>query len=639
MPLFSKEPDQKNPFFLKKIGVSIIPACWSTKKQTSDQPLWYKKRQKMFFFFFCISFFLVFFIRTASLQIFQGRMFQEQAENNRLREERENPTRGIILDRFGEVLVKNNSAFTLFISPKDLPKEEETRRVLLADVAKRTHKQIAELDLLLQGTKKEQEEPLIVDTHLSYEIFLDFLVQAENYPGFFVEKISQRNYLSSVPSLSHILGYVGRISEEEYQLKKEDDYRRTDEIGKAGLEYSAEKALRGIPGINKIEVNALGEEVAFLSQEPPQDGQNITTTIDLAFQTFIEQQLQETLQETQISKASVVAIDPHSGEVYALVSFPTFDSNLFAARIDEEQYQQLLKNPDQPLFFRAISGSYPSGSIFKPFVATAALAEGIIQEQTTFLSTGGISLSSWFFPDWKAGGHGPTNLFKAIAESVNTFFYIIGGGYEQVTGLGVDRITQYAALFGFGSPTGIDLPAEANGFLPSKAWKEETKKERWYVGDTYHLAIGQGDFLTTPLQMATAVSVLANGGTFFVPHLIKKIGENIQEEQSRELPESVKKVIPLVQKAMRQTVTQGSARFLSDLSQPIAGKTGTAQLGTNQKPHAWFTAFGPFEHPDLVLVVLLENGGEGSTVAVPLAKKIFSWWFEHRSNIPLVDPL
>ena len=332
------------------------------------------------------------------------------------------------------------------------------------------------------------------------------------------------------------------------------------------------------------------------------------------------------LKRTGVDKASVVALDPRDGAVRALISWPSYDANAFVQGIGAEAYKALAEDPAHPLFPRAVSGEFPAGSTFKPFVSYAALNEGVVNEHTSFLSTGGLSVGPWFFPDWKAGGHG---VRKAIAESVNTFFYIVGGGYDATTGLGVERITDYARRFGFGQKTGIDLPGEADGFLPSKEWKEKAKGERWFVGDTYHLAIGQGDLLATPLQLAAAGAVIANGGHRVTPHVVEKVdGTPAQVPMPDGTFETAN--VTVVRQGMRQAVTSGSARFLNDLKFPVAGKTGTAQPGGDVKTHAWFLGFGPYQDPTLTIVVLLENGGEGSSFAVPIAKDLFAWWFAHR---------
>ncbi|MCK4554296.1 penicillin-binding protein 2, partial [Candidatus Parcubacteria bacterium] len=283
-----------------------------------------------------------------------------------------------------------------------------------------------------------------------------------------------------------------------------------------------------------------------------------------------------------------------------------------------------------------ISGEYPSGSTIKPVIAAAALEEGIISEHTSFTSVGGIKVGQWFFPDWRAGGHGITDVRRAIAESINTFFYYIGGGHQDFKGLGIDRIYKYGELFGLNAQLGIDLAGEVSGFLPTKKWKEETKGERWYIGDTYHLSIGQGDILVTPLQVANYTSVFANGGALYRPHLVKQIlsgGDKVFKEVE---PVIIRDNfigdynIEIVRQGMRRTVTAGSARSLQSVPVAVAGKTGTAQWSSKKNHHAWFTGFAPYDNPEVVITILVEEGGEGSDVAVPIAKEFLEWYFGNR---------
>ena len=287
----------------------------------------------------------------------------------------------------------------------------------------------------------------------------------------------------------------------------------------------------------------------------------------------------------------------------------------------------------KPLFFRSISGEYPSGSTIKPVLASAALEEKIIDRHTSFNSVGGLWVGGrWFFPDWKAGGHGLTNVIKAIAWSVNTYFYYIGGGYGDFQGLGVERIGKYLKLFGLGETLGLDLPGESAGFVPTAEWKKKEKNEAWYIGDTYHLSIGQGDLLVTPLQVNSYTATIANGGRIYRPHLVKGIiaaagqGEPLASQVIREKFISSQN-LEIVRQGMRQTVVAGSAASLNGLSVPAAGKTGTAQWNSNKKNHAWFTGFAPFDQPDFCLTVLVEEGGEGSSLAVPIAREIMQYWF------------
>ncbi|MBI5793641.1 penicillin-binding protein 2 [Candidatus Uhrbacteria bacterium] len=571
--------------------------------------------------------------RSVQLQVVQGASYRALSEENRYSTQVVVPPRGVILDRTGEPLAWNQSIFVLTMDPRTLPEDEQQKTDLFLTVAALTGLQRTDLDLLLANASAAQTANITVLEDIPYETSIRLATHISLLPGFALETRSMRRYDSSIPSLSHVLGYTGSMNADEYASLKSSNYRIWDEIGKAGVEKEYETVLRGTPGTLVSEVDARGEKVSIVSQTHSQEAGTMLLSLDAAFQKFVEQKLTETLSRVGASRGSVVALDPRSGAVRALVSLPTFESNDFVGGIPQDRYEALLNDPDQPLFPRAISGEYPSGSIFKPFVAYAALAEGIVGEHTSFLSTGGVRIGQWFFPDWKAGGHGVTDVRKAIAQSVNTYFYIVGGGLDDVTGLGVERISTYAKRFGFGSPTGIDLPGEADGFLPSKEWKEQVKGERWYVGDTYHYAIGQGDFLTTPLQMAVAVSTIANGGNRYVPYVVESVDGAGASRIVHQAPVTVEgldaSALELVREGMRETVTSGSARSLSVLTQAVAGKTGTAQTPGGRPYHSWFIGFGPYEDPTLTLVVMVEEGGESTDAAVPLAKELFRWWFQH----------
>lgn len=570
-----------------------------------------------------ICIFLLFIGRSAQLQILNGESYRLLAEANRYRTVHVLPQRGLIFDSQGQTLAENIPSFVLTMTIADLPRMEEERRVLFDRVSELAGIQPTEFDLLLTEYAKNPYEPIAVKRHLTYERAMRLAIETKQMSGFDLIAGTVRRYPANIPSLSHVLGYVGKITSDELEHMKEQGYRPIDTIGKLGVERSAEATLRGEPGQMVTEVDARGKELSVISSTDPVPGKDVHLTINAEFQKFIEQRLEHVFEVTGLSRASVIALNPKTGDVYALVSLPSFDNNVFAQGIESSTFDALLKDEDKPLFFRSISGEFPSGSTFKPFVAYAALAERVVSEHTSFLSTGGLRVSDWFFPDWKAEGHGVTDVRKAIAESVNTFFYIIGGGFDEFTGLGVQRITQYAERFGFGHPTGIDLPGEADGFLPSKKWKEETKGERWYVGDTYHLAIGQGDFLTTPLQMAVATGIIASRGIRMQPHVIgletDSIGQSIEELD--------KYALDVVRQGLRQTITQGSARSLSGLPFSVAGKTGTAQAPGYERYHSWFTGFAPYDDPEIVLVVMVEEGGESTEAAVPLAREILYWWF------------
>ncbi len=574
---------------------------------------------------------VIFVGRAGQLQIVRGEHYRSLSDRNRNRVELIVPPRGEIHDRYGTPLAWNEPSFVLTMTINELPKNDAARRVLFEHVAGQVGLQVTDLDLLMSDYISRPYDPIPVAEDIPYEAGIRLAIEVSTLPGFYLDTKTKRVYNATVSSMSHIMGYTGSLSVRDLEEFASLGYRPIDDIGKAGIERQVESVLRGDPGRMVYEVDAGGNRIAIVSKESALDGADISLSIDLEFQKYIETQLVKTLEASNASRASVVAVDPATGAVRALVSWPSFDNNEFIGGISQDRYTALLENVDNPLFPRAIAGEFPSGSTFKPFVAYAALAEGVVSEHTPIVSTGGVRIGQWFFPDWRAGGHGVTDVRKAIAESVNTYFYVIGGGYDTITGLGVSRISEYAQRFGFGQQTGIDLPGEGDGFLPTKEWKEEVKGERWYVGDTYHLAIGQGDFLTTPLQMATATAVIANGGYTIQPYLVESVDGPSQgtllHGSTKPLEDLDTYAISVIRQGMRQTVTQGSARSMAGLTQAVAGKTGTAQTPGDKAYHSWFTGFGPYDDPTISLVVLIEEGGESTDAAVPLARELLQWWF------------
>lgn len=560
--------------------------------------------------------------RASFLQIARGAEYRSLAEGNRFRTYTVLPPRGIVYDRNGVPLIENAPSFQILLVRADAP-EGEALEQIFSTLSDLSGVSTEDMWKIWEEAADAPFEPVVLARSLSYDNALRLAIMEHTLPGVRLESAGQRSYQTASQSLSHVLGYVGGISPEELEVYKEQGYRRTDSLGKAGIEKSEEAALRGVPGSLVVEVDALGNELGVISKEDPIPATNLTLSIDAHFQAYLESRLQDMFEHTHTSRGSIVAIDPQNGEVRALVSLPAYDSNRFSNHIDGAYYDELLADKDLPLFPRATSGEFPSGSTFKPFVAYAALTEHVVEEDTTVVSTGGLRVGAWFFPDWKAGGHGSINVRSAIAWSVNTFFYIVGGGYESITGLGPDRITEYAARFGFGQKTGINLPTEADGFLPTAAWKQEKKGEPWYVGDSYHYAIGQGDLLVTPLQLARGIATIANGGRMVTPTLLET---DRQVTDFPEIPNLDAHALRVVQEGMRQTVTEGSGRLLNALSWATAGKTGTAQAPGGQNNHAWYAGYGPFDDPSLAIVVLVEEGLEGSSAAAPIARDAFAWW-------------
>ena len=576
--------------------------------------------------------------RAAYLQLFQGEYFSAVAEGNRIRVMDIKASRGVIYDRHQNLLVENVPGFSLAVIPVDLTNDEAEFRLLADELAKISAKSAEEIYQLISGQLPYSYQPVIIQENLTQGQAILVNILSSRFPGVVLRTVSTRNYLDASDhfSLSHILGYEGKIEENKLKEYLNYGYSIDDYVGKAGIELFYETQLKGINGREQVEVDATGVAKEIIASQKPVSGQNLVLTVDLELQQQAERSLRRTLSAFGKDKGAVIVLDPNSGEILAMVNWPAFDNNLFSRGISAEDFSSLINDPDQPLFTRAVSGEYPSGSTFKLVVAAAALQEGLITPSTGFNSVGGIRVSSWFFPDWKAGGHGWTTIVKALAESVNTFFYIIGGGLDDFEGLGVEKMREYAEKFGLNKKLGIDLSNEAGGFFPSIEWKNKTKGEQWYIGDTYHVAIGQGDILVTPLQVAGWTSVFANGGTLFQPHLVKEILDKDNNVISQMEPKILNQDfidsenIQTVNRGLRQAVLTGSAQGLSGLPIAAAAKTGTAEWSSQKPPHAWLTTFAPYENPQIVVTVLIEEGGEGSTVALPVAREIISWWAENR---------
>ena len=598
------------------------------------------KRGRVYILFILILLMiLIIFARLYWLQVIKGEDYRNIAEGNRVRILATKADRGLIYDRYFRSLVKNRPGFSLVVIPGDLPKDKEEKDKVLQELFSLLEmaselqddylKDFERIKEIFQNLLPHSYQEVKIKEDLDYQIAMRLELKLDKLPGICLKVEAEREYLQG-QNLSHILGYVGSLDPEE--LDQYPDYLMTDSIGKTGLELYYEDLLKGKDGQKRIEVNSFGKEERVVSQQLPKTGQDLILSLDLDLQKKVAEVLIKYLKINNSQAGAIVVLDPRTGEILSIFSWPSYDNNLFIRGTSEDY----LVDPNKPLFFRAIAGEYPSGSAIKPVIAAGALTEGIINETTLIFSQGGIKVGQWFFADWKPGGHGATDLVKALAESVNTFFYYIGGGYGDFKGLGAEGINQYARLFGLTKQTGIDLPGEGQGLLATPEWKEQEKNERWYIGDTYHLSIGQGDILVTPLQVANYTAAIANGGILFQPHLVREINDP-ETSQKRKAPQKVIREnfidledLNLIKKGLRAAVTKGSARKLANLAIEIAGKTGTAQVGGGKKPHAWFTGFAPYQNPEIVLTVLIENGGEGSEAAVPAAVEILSFLFETR---------
>ncbi len=581
--------------------------------------------------------------RTFYLQIIRGDYYRNQAEGNRIRLRPIFSERGIIYDKFNTELVENVPNFSLTMIPQDLPRNPEERGVIIDKVVSLSGVPKEKIDTLLKKYKAYSYASLVIKENLDYESALKLYIQSSQLPGISIEKGSKRKYITgnssatSSLSVSHLLGYLAKLNDEETLKLKSVGYLPFDNIGKTGLEKTYEAELRGIYGVKKVEVNATGHEQSVLAEEPPKPGKNLVLSLDLEAQKKLEDLIREMLARTHKKRAAAIAMDPRDGSILAIVSLPAFDNNEFSGGITQQNYDNYINNPDNPLFNRAIGGTYPSGSTVKLIISAAALQEKIITSRTAFLSTGGLEIGGRFFRDWKVGGHGITNVTRALAWSVNTFYYYVGGGYKDFVGLGVDRIVKYMQYFGISQKTGIDLTGEAAGFAPSKDWKLKTKGETWFVGDTYNLAIGQGDLLVTPLQVAVWTAAIANGGNVVQPHLANKLEEPVTHKETsfnfskRAIPISPEN-LAIVRQGMKDCVSYGSCQMMKNLPFASGGKTGTAQWSATKENHAWFTSFAPFVNPKIVVTVLIEEGIEGSVVAEPIARDFLAWWGKKFAN-------
>jgi len=574
--------------------------------------------------------------RLFSLEILSGKANLTEAENNYVHQTPIRAPRGIIYDTKGTELVKNVPNYDLSITPNDLPIDTVERLKILSDIAKVTGSSLDDLKNKITKGGEHSTQPILLLKNIDKDKSIILESQASNLPGMTIEVNPIRQYLDT-SLLSHALGYVNRISAEE--ISKTEGYLLTDYIGKTGLEKSYESTLRGKMGYVRAEVDSIGKTKKDLGTTNPIPGDNIQLSINLELQKHIADALKVQMDKAKVSKATAVAINPQNGQVLALVNIPSYDNNLFANGISEKDYQTLLTDPSTPLLNRAIAGEYPSGSTIKPFVASAALQEGNITENTTVNSTGGIEVGGSKFPDWKPGGHGVVNVVGAIANSVNTFFYAIGGGYGGITGLGPDKIKTYLDKFGFDEYSGIDIGGESKGNIPDPAWKLRIFNEDWYLGDTYHMAIGQGDLLATPLQMANATAAIANGGTLYQPSIVKSITDGSGAVIKTTTPKVVRSnvvspaTIDVVTRGMRETVTTGSGRLLNTLPKEVYAKTGTAQYGPdNSKSHAWFICFTKDAAQPIAMAILVEGAGGGDVFAAPVANDVLKWYFSNNQN-------
>ncbi|RMF85561.1 MAG: penicillin-binding protein 2 [Nitrospinota bacterium] len=570
--------------------------------------------------------FILFLLRLWHLQILQGQYYARKAEENRVRIVSQRDIRGKILDRAGRAMATNRPSFNLFLRPEDVPDMKRTLLFLTEELGLDGQ----EVERKLKTSSAYQTIPIARDLNRGQVAY--FLEHRWDFPGLSLEVEPLRSYrLGEVAA--HVLGYIGEINEAQWKKKRKEGYQRGDFIGQYGIEQYFESVLRGQKGRKQIEVDVVGRELRVLRSIPPRPGHNVVLTIDLPLQRYIEEELSDEY------AGAVVVLDPQSGEVLALVSRPAFDPNLFAKGISRRDWMRLLLDPRHPLQNRAIAGQYPPGSVFKIVMAAAGLEEGAVQPQTAVNCPGYFPFGRRIYRDWKPGGHGILTLHGAIVESCDVYFYRLGNK------LGIDTIARYARGFGLGEKTGIDLPHEKSGLVPSAAWKKRERNEPWYPGETISVAIGQGYNLVTPIQLASLISAVANGGTLWKPQLIKRI-ETADGKVVQEFSPQVRGHLPVhpqnlqvIREALYGVVNEakGTGRRARIEGFGVAGKTGTVQvvslrhekeLPPHLRDHGWFVAFAPFDHPRIALAILGEHGGKGGSAYAPLAKKIIERYFD-----------
>ncbi len=615
---------------MQKSGIDIEPEEILLDSSSSfiakiEKPI--GKRRLIFFSILINILMIILLLFAFRMQILKGDYYRAKADLNAARVFKIPAPRGIIYDRNKKALVYNQPKFDLVMDYdffKSLNQESLDR--LKSEIEKILHIKIEKLN------ESEDGRDIILLEDLSQENVLvlrssSFLNQNK---GLRLESSIARFYPYK-DIISHVLGYIGKINQDEYRLYKKYGYELTDNIGKGGIELFYESELRGIDGYKKYEVDASGKILKELTEQTPFPGKNIVLNIDIDLQQKVFEVLNHFLDRSENKAAAAIALNPQNGEILAMVSLPSFDNNIFTYEKNRSKYLNLVNDKNKPLFNRVIAGTYPSGSTIKPFIASAALEEKIINPERKIYASASISVPNIYNPniiytfhDWKE--HGLINMKQAIAFSSNVYFYTIGGGYNDIKGLGPEKIAKYLSLFGFGKDLGIDIFGEAAGIIPIPDWKKTVKNEDWYIGDTYNLSIGQGDFLITPLQLAAATAIIANGGILYVPRLrsdrpLKILGKDFIK------PENLR----IVQEGMRMAVVEGSARYLNSLPVKVAAKTGTAQNPFGNH-HAWATIYAPYENPEIVLVVLFERAGEGSSVAIPAAREILDWYFRNKNK-------
>ena len=581
--------------------------------------------------------FALLFARFFWLQVIQYSYYQTRAEENRISLVPITPNRGLILDRNGVVMARNYSAYTLEITPARAG-DLESAIDGLAKVIEIQPKDRKRFKKLLEESKNFESLP--IRTRLTDEEVAKFIAHRYRFPGVDIKARLFRQYPYN-ESASHMLGYIGRINDRDLELIEEKDagpnYRGTEHFGKTGLEQKYEFELHGQTGFEKVEVDAGGRAVRILSRIPPVSGNNLTLTVDSKLQEVAERAFGD-------RRGALVAIEPSTGGILALVSLPGYDPNLFVEGIDTQNWDALNTSPDKPMVNRALNGTYPPGSTFKPYMALAGLQSGKRTPQQSIFDPGSYNFGGHVFRDDKKGGHGSVDMYKSIVQSCDTYYYMLAND------MGIENIASFMRQFGFGQRTGIDIEGESEGVLPSQEWKRKhfkrPEQQRWFAGETISIGIGQGYNAYTPIQMAQAMATLANDGVMFRPHIVKYIVDArtgattpIEPRPLRTIPLKPQN-IEVIKQAMIGVNKEGTgARAFAGAEYVSAGKTGTAQVyslkgekyiesmvAERLRDHALFIAFAPADQPKIALAVLVENGGFGAQAAAPIARQVLDYY-------------
>lgn len=583
--------------------------------------------------------FALLFARFVWLQVIQHDYYRTRAEANRISLVPTPPNRGLILDRHGEVLARNYSAYTLEITPSQVRDLDATIDAL-AEFITIEAKDRKRFRKLMEESRRFESLP--IRTRLSDAEVAKFIARRFRFPGVDIKARLFRQYPRGAFA-SHVLGYIGRVTERDQArieaAEAEANYRGTEQFGKIGLEQRYEFDLHGTTGFDQVEVDAGGQAVRTLARTTPVPGSNLTLTLDAKLQEIAEQAFGD-------RKGALVAIEPATGGVLALVSMPNYDPNLFVDGISTADWEALNHSPDRPMLNRALAGTYPPGSTFKPFMALAALTLGKRRAEQAIADPGFFTFGNHTFRDDKKGGHGMVDMHKSIVESCDTYYYLLAND------MGIESIAAFMGQLGLGSRTGIDLEGEAEGVLPSAAWKKkrfrQPEQQKWYAGETISIGIGQGYNSYTPLQLAQATATLANDGVMFRPHLVNHVTDTRNGEKAFIEPQPLKSLpwkqahIDVIKRAMVGVNTEEHGtgrRAFKDAEYVVAGKTGTAQMfsykGVEHKTetmqahlrdHALFIAFAPVEAPRIALAIIVENGGFGAQAAAPIARQVIDYY-------------